>query len=79
MPLSRLSNPIRRDLNRMSPTAHDARLGDVIYDLINAVNMLRADNIALRAKLDADTGVTDTTYASLGNLPAVVKLPEERR
>jgi hypothetical protein len=69
---------IRRDLNRSNRAAANAVLGNVVYDLINAVNALTADVAALRTKLDADAGVTDTTYVSLGALPAVVKLPEAR-
>lgn len=44
-------------LNRSMPAAKDAKLGDILNDLITAHN-------ALLAKLDADAGVTDTNYAS---------------
>lgn len=54
-------------LNRCMPAAKGAKLGDVIYDLINQHNKLLA-------KLDLDAGVTDTTYTSLCS----VTLPENR-
>ena len=53
-----------KDLNRLSPAAADADLGQVLADLIAAHNDLRAKYVALLAKLDADAGVTDTNYAA---------------
>lgn len=44
-------------LNRSMPAAADAKLGDVLADLIKAHN-------DLLAKLDADTGVASTNYAA---------------
>jgi len=68
-------------LNRMSPAAQRASLGDVLYDTINLANALRAAHNGLVAKLDLDAGVTDTNYTSLWGVgattPAVV-LPENR-
>ena len=66
-------------LNNMTPAAQRAALGDVVYDLINAFNDLRAKHVLLTAKLDADAGVTDTNYTALTN-PSVVAvvLPENR-
>lgn len=49
---------VQAQLNRMNPASADAKLGDVLADLI-------AKHNALLAKLDADAGVTDTTYSSL--------------
>ena len=58
-----------RDLNRTTPAARDAQMGQVVADLITQVNALVADLAALRTqynavmtKLDADAGVTDTNY-----------------
>lgn len=52
-------NPDRKEaLNKSMPSADQAKLGNILYDLITSHN-------ALLAKLDADAGVTDTTYASL--------------
>jgi len=73
------SNATKRDnLNRSLPAARDAKLGDVLVDLITQNNALIADLTALRtrfngmlAKLDADAGVTDTNYAALHAQPAL--------
>lgn len=48
---------LKRDLNRMSPTAAKAKIGDIIDELVTAHN-------ALLTKLDADAGVTSTDYAA---------------
>ncbi len=63
-----------RDLNKLSLPARDADLGGCVRDLIAQYNALLADHTALRAsnaillaKLDADAGVTDTTYVSLAS------------
>lgn len=45
------------ELNRCMPAASNAKLGDVLDDLITKHN-------ALLAKLDADAGVTDTNYVA---------------
>jgi uncharacterized protein YoaH (UPF0181 family) len=48
-------------------------LSDLVDDLNaikNLANELKADHNALLAKLDADTGVTDTNYATLHTVSA---------
>lgn len=80
---------IKARLNKMSPTARDAFLGDLLYDMIASLNTLINDTQALRnrfnatnAKLDADVGVNDTNYAALNNAggvsAATITLPEAR-
>ena len=54
-------------LNRCMPVAQRAKLGSVLYDLINSHN-------ALLKKLDLDTGVGSTDHVSTLS----VKLPEQR-
>lgn len=44
-------------LNKITPGANRAKLGDITDDLITKHN-------ALCAKLDADAGVTDTNYVA---------------
>lgn len=58
-------------LNTMSPAAADAKLGNVVADLIARVNAADAQVAALTTKfnavltkLDADAGVTDTNYSA---------------
>lgn len=51
-------------LNHSMPVAAKVKLGDVLADLIAAHNDLKAQYLALVAKLDADAGVTDTNYAA---------------
>ena len=53
-----VAGSVKDELNRMAPAAADAKLGNVLTDIIANFN-------ALLAKLDADAGVTDTTYTSL--------------
>jgi hypothetical protein len=55
---------VQDELNRLAPAAAHGGLGDIIYDLITAVNANITALKAIAAKLDADTGVTDTNYAS---------------
>ena len=57
MPNFNINGSAREQLNRSSPAAADAKLGDVLTDLVKNFN-------ALAAKLDADAGVTDTNYAA---------------
>jgi hypothetical protein len=52
-----MAKNVQDQLNRMSPAARDAMLGDVLNDLITKHN-------ALLTKLDADAGVTDANYAA---------------
>lgn len=54
-------------LNRCMPVAQRAKLGSVLYDLVNKHN-------ALLAKLDADVGVSGTDYVAT----LKIKLPEDR-
>lgn len=56
MPIN-TSGTVQAQMNRMNPTAADAKLGDVLVELI-------AKHNALLAKLDADAGVTDTNYVA---------------
>lgn len=56
---------VQDELNRLAPAAAHSGLGDIIYDLITAVNANITALKAIAAKLDADAGVTDTNYASL--------------
>ncbi len=58
MPNFNVAGTAQAQLNRMNPAAADAKLGDVLADLI-------AKHNALLAKLDADVGVTDTNYTAL--------------
>ena len=53
-----MAKNVQDELNRCMPAAADARLGDIINDLITAHN-------AVCVKLDADAGVTDTNYTAL--------------
>lgn len=48
---------LQDELNRMNPAAGHAKLGDLLVEIITKHN-------ALAAKLDADAGVTDTSYAA---------------
>ncbi len=70
----------RHHLNGISRGSAEAKLGDIIYDLIGAVNDLQVQNKALLAKLDAANlaGMASNNVATLSpNLPAV-RLPEQR-
>lgn len=71
--MSRSPSPLtpQAKLNKVSPGASEVGLGDILNDLITtvnllvtAVNALAADHNTLRAKLNADAGVTDTNYAA---------------
>lgn len=55
---------VKDQLNRMNPAAADARLGDLLDDLIKKHN-------ALLAKLDLDAGVTDTNYTALHTVAGI--------
>jgi len=50
--------PRQSAVNKMTPAASKAKLGDVVADLV-------AKHNALLAKLDLDAGVTDTNYKAL--------------
>lgn len=49
---------LQDELNRMTPAAGHAKLGDLLVDIITKHN-------ALATKLDADAGVTDVNYNAL--------------
>lgn len=55
---------LQDELNRTTPGAAHAKLGDIVNDLIGAVNANTTALKAMSAKLDADAGITDTNYAS---------------
>lgn len=64
-------------VNRSTPGMNRAKVGDVVADLIVAVNAqsvqlaaVTAKHNALLTKMDADAGITDTNYASTTNAPA---------
>lgn len=61
-------------LNRLTPGSAEAGLGDIINDLVTAVNQLQADNVVLYAKLNADAGVTDANYGAVATAKAVTTL-----
>lgn len=48
---------LKGDLNKMNPAASNAKLGDMLDELVTQHN-------ALLAKLDADTGVASTDYVA---------------
>lgn len=62
---TKVATSVQDVLNRAFPGAKYSRLGDLLVHLIDNVNALRAANVTLLAKLDADAGVTDTNYTSL--------------
>ena len=55
---------VKRELNKASPADAKAKTGDVMADLIDAVNALHGVVKALVTKLNADAGVTDTNYSA---------------
>lgn len=68
---------LQKQLNNLTPGAHHAKLGDVIVALITQVNAAIADQGNMRTayaatltKLDADAGVTDTNYHTVGAVAA---------
>ena len=72
MPLDR-----QKALNGAMPANNQAKLGDVVADLIAANNSLATKFNAVLAKLDADAGVTDVNYTSLqGGAVQVVTLDQ---
>jgi len=70
---------VQNELNRASPAAADAKLGDVLADLLARVNVLTSALNIVTAKLDLDAGVTDTNYGVLGAVPAAVLKDLESR
>lgn len=65
MPNINAAGSVQAQLNKLAPAAADAKLGDVLADLISELNALKTKHNALVAKLDLDAGVTDTNYTSL--------------
>lgn len=70
--MSRSPSPfsVQQKLNKISPGAAEAGLGDILNDLITAVSALQtavvaltADHNTVVAKLNLDAGVTDVNYA----------------
>jgi len=64
--MSRNPSPltVQQKLNKSTPAAAEAGLGDILNDLITAVNALQTDHNTLVTKLNADAGVTDANYAA---------------
>ncbi|SAK98716.1 hypothetical protein AWB80_07575 [Caballeronia pedi] len=62
---------LKERLNRMSPAAHDARLGDVIEDLITNYNKMQASFADLKTKYANLLAHLDTAnVAGIGNTNA---------
>jgi hypothetical protein len=62
---------LKARLNRMSPAAHEAHLGDVIEDLITNYNALQASHADLLTKYAALLAHLDTAnVAGIGNTNA---------
>lgn len=58
MPKSNTYKDLAKNVDRSSTATFDAKLGTTVDELVVAFGKLLA-------KLDADAGVTDTTYTSL--------------
>lgn len=73
-----MARNLQDELNRAMPANANAKLGDLLNDLITAVNANTVAVKAIAAKLDADAGVTDTNYASTltASLAAIKTLVE---
>lgn len=72
-------NPDRQTaLNKSLPAADQAKLGDILADLISAYNTLATKHNAVCAKLDLDAGVTDTNYVALQGGAALVTTIDNR-
>lgn len=67
------------NVNRMTPAAKKAGLGDAVAELIDQVNKLTVGHNAMAAKLDLDAGVTDTNFAALTGVTATTILTLELR
>lgn len=52
--------------------SNDTELHRILVGVLADLAALRAAVVGITAKLDADAGVTDTTYASLWNPAALV-------
>lgn len=64
----------QKALNNAMPANADAKLGDVVADLIAANNALATKFNALLAKLDANHGVAVDHVSTLGGAAQVVTL-----
>lgn len=62
MPNMNAAGKVQDLLNRAMPAMADGKVGDVLAELLTAVNELKTKHNALLVKLDADAGVTDTNY-----------------
>lgn len=71
---------VKNDLNHLSPAAYRAQLGQVIEDLINAHNDLRAQFVALLAHLDTANvaGIGNGNAAAYGPTVSAVTSIENR-
>lgn len=70
----------RQDIiNKTTPGTAKAKLGDIVAELTAQVNALTTAHNAMAAKLDADAGVTDTTYVSLTGVTATAIVSMENR
>jgi hypothetical protein len=56
------ATPLKTALTRTN--IHQAALITLLQNLVDSVNALIADHNTLRAKLNADAGVTDANYAA---------------
>lgn len=68
----------RQKLNRLTPGAAEVLLGNIVNELITAVNQLIADKAVLEAKLNADAGVTDTNYGAADTVTAALTVLDAR-
>jgi hypothetical protein len=66
-------------LNRMTPGAYHAKVGDQVYDLTNGHNDLLAAYKRLLAKLDTANIAGGGNAAAAGPVLAPVLLPEARK
>lgn len=63
-------------LNKALPAFAEAKVGDVLNELITQVNALTSTVATLTTKLNNDAGVTDTNYQNAGT--TVIKDLESR-
>jgi uncharacterized membrane protein YqiK len=72
---------LQRRLNTATKGTAEAHLGDVIYDLIAALNDLKAKHAALLTKLDTANvaGIGNNNTATVGSTVAPVMTPEQRQ
>lgn len=63
--MAKARSELIKGLNRVTRATDEAKLGDIVGDLLTAHNALVVKHNALLAKLDLDAGVTDTNYNAL--------------